>query len=187
MPTRPGHSRASFLSAARSNLPSRACAITALGMPLTRISAVSARVSMPAQPDDAARFQPVVEAAGGAVVRGRRDGGMQNDAAGARPRRQVDALDVVLVGADIADMREGEGDDLPGIGGVGEDLLVAGHGGVEADLADRVCRWRRGRNPPARCRRPAPKAPSALGSSQVPVKSRRGRLWSGSWALSCVL
>ena len=25
----------------------------------------------------------------------------------------------------------------PGIGGIGEDLLVAGHGGVEADLADR--------------------------------------------------
>ena len=26
----------------------------------------------------------------------------------------------------------------PGIGGIGEDLLVAGHGGVEADLADRL-------------------------------------------------
>ena len=25
----------------------------------------------------------------------------------------------------------------PGIGGIGQDLLVAGHGGVEADLADR--------------------------------------------------
>ena len=34
-------------------------------------------------------------------------------------------------------MREGEGDDLPGIGGIGEDLLIAGHGGIEADLADR--------------------------------------------------
>ena len=106
MPTRPGHSRASFLSAARSNLPSAACAITAFGMPFSRISAVSARVSMPAQPDDAAGFQPVVEIAGGAVVRRRRDGGMQDDAAGARPRRHVDALDVVLVGADIADVRE---------------------------------------------------------------------------------
>jgi len=36
----------------------------------------------------------------------------------------------------IADMREGESDDLPGIGRVGEDLLVARHRGVEADLAD---------------------------------------------------
>ena len=35
-------------------------------------------------------------------------------------------------------MREGEGDELPGIGGIGEDLLVAGHRGVEADLADGV-------------------------------------------------
>src|SRR5689334_10056738 len=35
-------------------------------------------------------------------------------------------------------MREGEGDDLPGIGRVGEDFLVARHRGVEADFADRV-------------------------------------------------
>ena len=35
-------------------------------------------------------------------------------------------------------MRKGEGDDLPGIGGIGEDFLVAGHGGVEAHLADGV-------------------------------------------------
>ena len=48
------------------------------------------------------------------------------------------ALDVLLVGADIADVREREGDDLAGIGGIGEDLLVAGHRGVEAHLADRV-------------------------------------------------
>src|SRR5262249_25270616 len=35
-------------------------------------------------------------------------------------------------------MREREGDDLPGIGRIGEHLLVAGHRGIEADLADRV-------------------------------------------------
>ncbi len=34
-------------------------------------------------------------------------------------------------------MREGEGDDLPGIGRIGQRLLIAGHAGVEADLADR--------------------------------------------------
>jgi hypothetical protein len=33
-------------------------------------------------------------------------------------------------------MGEGEGDDLPGIGWIGEDLLIAGHRGIEADLAD---------------------------------------------------
>ena len=57
------------------------------------------------------------------------------DAAGARPRGHVQRLDVFLVGADIADVREGEGDDLPGIGRIGEDLLIAGHRRVEADLA----------------------------------------------------
>ena len=90
------------------------------------------------EPDNAARAQPVVQIAGGAVVRGRRDGAVQDHPARARRRRHIDGLDVFLVGADIADMREGEGDDLPGIGGVGENLLIAGHGGVEADLAHRV-------------------------------------------------
>ena len=80
----------------------------------------------------------MVEMARGAVVRRRGDRGVQDDAARARRRRQVDGLDVVLVGADIADMREREGDDLAGIGRIGEDFLVAGHRGVEADLADRV-------------------------------------------------
>jgi len=88
--------------------------------------------------DDAARFEPLVEMASRAVIRRRRDGGVQHDAARPRRRRHVHRLDVVLVGADIADMREREGDDLPGVGGIGEDLLVAGHGGVEADLAHRM-------------------------------------------------
>src|SRR5216683_1593773 len=51
MPSRPGHSRASSFSPCRSNWPSLAWAITAFGMPLPRISAVSARVSMPERPD----------------------------------------------------------------------------------------------------------------------------------------
>ena len=108
------------------------------------------------KPDDAARLQPVVEVPRRPVVRGLRDRAVDDDAAGARPRRHVQALDVFLVGADIADMREGEGDDLPGIGGVGEDLLVARHRGVEADLADRVSGRRRARSLPERSRRPAP-------------------------------
>ncbi|MGY3440263.1 hypothetical protein ACVW17_000264 [Bradyrhizobium sp. USDA 4473] len=55
-----------------------------------------------------------------------------------RRRRHVHRLDVFLVGTDIADVREGEGDDLAGIRRIGEDLLIAGHRGVEADLADGV-------------------------------------------------
>ena len=35
-------------------------------------------------------------------------------------------------------MREGEGDELAGIGRIGQDLLIAGHCGVEADLAHGV-------------------------------------------------
>ena len=47
-------------------------------------------------------------------------------------------LQVLGVRADVADVREGEGHDLGHVGGVGQDLLVAGHGGVEADLAHRL-------------------------------------------------
>ncbi len=88
--------------------------------------------------DDAARLQPLVEMPGGAVVRGVGDPGAQDHAARARRRRHVHRLDVFLVGADIADMRKGESDELAGIGGIGENLLITGHRGVEADLADRL-------------------------------------------------
>ena len=46
-------------------------------------------------------------------------------------------LDIFGIDARVADVRIGQRDDLPRIGRVGEDLLVAGHGGVEHDLADR--------------------------------------------------
>ena len=85
-----------------------------------------------------ARAQPLVEVARRAVVRRVGDGGPQDDAARARRRRHVHGLDVFVVGADIADMRKGEGDELPGIGGIGENLLITGHRGVEADFADRL-------------------------------------------------
>jgi hypothetical protein len=50
---------------------------------------------------------------------------------------RVGGLDVLGIGADIADVREGEGDHLPRERRVGHDFLIAGHGGVEAQLADR--------------------------------------------------
>ncbi len=88
--------------------------------------------------DDAARLQPLVEAPRRAPIGRFGDVGLQDAAGDAGTRRRVHRLDVFLVRADIADMREGEGDDLPGIGRVGQDLLVAGHRGVEADLARRL-------------------------------------------------
>ena len=90
------------------------------------------------KPDDAAALEPGIEMPRGAVIRRRGDGRVQDDAAGAGRRREVHRLDVLFVGADIADMRKREGDDLPGIGRIGEDFLIAGHGGIEADLADGV-------------------------------------------------
>src|SRR5690606_32068328 len=42
--------------------------------------------------------------------------------------------------ADVADMGEGEGHDLPGIGGVGHDFLVAGHRGVEDQFGHGLAR-----------------------------------------------
>ena len=88
------------------------------------------------EPDDAAALEPLIEMARGAVVGGIGDRALQDHPARARRGRHVDGFDVFFVGADIADMREGEGDDLPGVGGIGEDFLVTRHRGIEADLAD---------------------------------------------------
>ena len=52
------------------------------------------------------------------------------------PQRQPAALDVFEIDAVVADQRVRHRDDLPAIGGVGEDLLVAGHARVEHDLAE---------------------------------------------------
>ncbi len=44
-------------------------------------------------------------------------------------------LGVFVVDAVVADLRRGHGDDLAEVGGIGDDLLVAGHRGVEDTLA----------------------------------------------------
>jgi hypothetical protein len=48
---------------------------------------------------------------------------------------QFAALDVGVIHAVVADLRRGHAEDLAAVGGVGEDLLVAGHRRVEAHLA----------------------------------------------------
>ena len=50
-------------------------------------------------------------------------------------RLQTVRLEVVVVYAVVADQGVGEEDDLASVGGVAQDLLVAGHAGVENDLA----------------------------------------------------
>ena len=49
---------------------------------------------------------------------------------------RIDGFNILIVRADIADMGEGEIDDLPRVGGVGQDFLITGHRCVEADFAD---------------------------------------------------
>ena len=45
------------------------------------------------------------------------------------------AFQILVIGADIADMRECEGDDLRGIAGIGHDLLIACDRSIEAHFA----------------------------------------------------
>jgi len=72
--------------------------------------------------------------------------------------------------ADDPDVGEGEGDDLGGVGRIGQDFLVAGHCCVEADLADR----RAGRADP----KPSITAPFA--STITPVAMRGSHPEDGS-------
>ena len=63
---------------------------------------------------------------------------MQNAAANAGGRRKVRRFDVLGICANVSDMRESKHHDLPGIGRIGEDFLISGHRGVEANLAGRL-------------------------------------------------
>ena len=84
------------------------------------------------KPRHAVGNQPGVQMARGAVIRGFSDILLHDQPACCGCER----FDIFLIGTDIADMREGEGDDLPGIGRIGQGFLIAGHARVEADLGD---------------------------------------------------
>ena len=47
-------------------------------------------------------------------------------------------LNVLGVDAVVADLRSGENDELPGVGGIGQNLLVARHASVEDHFAQRI-------------------------------------------------
>ena len=85
------------------------------------------------------------------------------------------ALVVVGVDAVVADVRVGEGDDLPGVRRIGDDLLVARQRGVEHQLAggDAAASERRSPRPRTRCRRRGRAA--RLGSSRRPRRRARRR------------
>jgi len=51
---------------------------------------------------------------------------------------QIHGLYVFVVRADIADMRKGEGDDLRGVGRIGENFLIAVMAVLKTDLAHRL-------------------------------------------------
>ncbi len=72
-----------------------------------------------------------------AEVRWARDVGPHDGADRGGRGGRVDDLDVLVIDADDPYMREGEGDDLGGVGRIRQDFLVACHRRVEANLADR--------------------------------------------------
>ena len=102
----------------------------------------------------------------------------------AAQRRRGRRLDILFVGPDIADMREGEGDDLGGVGRIGEDFLIAGERGVETQFAQHRPRRAGAAAPEHRAvvekqsrRRPA--GPGCGNLRRRPVAGARGRLGRG--------
>ena len=98
-------------------------------------------------PHDPVRRQVVLQT-GAAPPRAGKPGRLAHDEAGhLRPCR----LHILRVGAVVADERVGHGYELPGVGRIGENLLIAGHGRVEDDFADGdpgVTEWKSVEAPP---------------------------------------
>ena len=110
----------------------------------------------PLDADDAVLGQVVVErsaASGSCSACG--------SARGRRSPRPAAGRDSRVLGVDavVADERVGHRDDLALVGRVGEDLLVAGHAGVEDDLAERLAGGAESRGRCRPCRLPGPVSP----------------------------
>ncbi len=84
-------------------------------------------------PGDMGFLQVSVEGFGAAVVRGLVQGIHDKPV-----QKKAPGLDVLGVGAVVADFRGREGDDLSGVGGVGQNLLIAAHPRVENDFPEPV-------------------------------------------------
>ena len=85
--------------------------------------------------DNAPALQPCIEIALGPVIGRTRDRRMNDDAAHSGARREIACLDILVIGTGISDVRKGEGDDLAGVGRIGEDFLITRHRGVETKFA----------------------------------------------------
>ena len=121
------HSMACVWSVWASNTPPRMA-------PLSRMWRTSARVSTPVSagmPRSASQVSQPRGGAGGVVA-------VHALAHDHGARVHVGGLHVRRLDAVVAHHRVGEDDDLAAVAGVGDRLLVAGHGGVEHDLAPAV-------------------------------------------------
>ena len=86
--------------------------------------------------DDFLLMQEFLQAAPGAPVADGRGNVAHHQSAGMNARR----LGVLGIRTGVADVGVCEGDDLPAIGRIAQDFLVAGHGGVENRLAHDLAR-----------------------------------------------
>ena len=112
------------------------------------------------QPRHVARLEPGVQRRRRPPIRRIRDVLLHD-----QPERgHVGRLAILRVGAHVADMREGEGDDLSRIGRVRQRLLIPGHPRVEAKLSDSGARVRPEPHPPEH---------AAIGQHQHRRRARR--------------
>ncbi len=159
MPSSPGQSAASFCSASTSNFAVGAMRDRDRRRPLApHQPGQRARIDA-ADPDPPPFRHPSGEILPCAVIARPRHRLAHHRA----QRMRLGRFDILVVGADIADVREGEGDHLPRVARVGHHFLVTGHRGVEAQLADRLLPPRRNPCPTLRVRRRTPSPPVAPG------------------------
>ena len=94
-----------------------------------------------AKTDDSAILEPRVKITLGPVIGRAGHRRMDDDTPHPGARREIACLDILVIGADVADVGKGKGNDLPRIGRIGEDFLIAGHRRIETDFANgRACR-----------------------------------------------
>ena len=111
--------------------------------PVIRIRRVSARVSIPSTPSLPCRSRNAFR-----VSRERQLLGYSSYSRTTNPfEMDPGRLHVLRIDPGVADQRIGHRDDLPLVGGVGEDLLVAGHPRVEDDLPQDLALSGKGRPP----------------------------------------